>query len=455
MTEALRARLESIVGRERVSTWTEPALVARDATAREVPLAAPADDGQAVELVRLAGADGLALVPLGLGTKAGACRAAARLDFALTTRELTGIEAYEPGDGTVTARAGTRMAELAERVGTGGHRLVPDVPAPAHATLGGTIAAGRSGVARLRFGPVRNHVLGVRALLADGTLAQSGGRLVKNVTGYDLHRLYCGSHGTLCVILAASLRLFPLPEQRVVLHARPRDFDAALDACKSAGNLALPFDAIAIDGRGNDWLATFALSGRRVALEAHLPALRDALAPYGSLAESMGESARAALEALRDREARGSGSGSTNPPAHFPRLDRPTESVVASAPALVHPTLCVACVPSRVAEAAEIVHAAAAELGAPPPHLLVHPGVATLSAWLAGDAADDLALELASLFERAGLACSWPGASAALRLELDPFGAPSAAGVAALARRLRDSLDPRGVFARGRFHGGL
>jgi len=130
-------------------------------------------------------------------------------DWILSTRRLVGIVAYEPGDGTLTARAGTTFAALDEATERGGHVVTPDVAYPARATLGGAVGEGRSGFDRLRYGPTRHHVLGVRALLADGTFAKSGGQLVKNVTGYDLHRLYCGSRGSLCALVEVSLRLFP------------------------------------------------------------------------------------------------------------------------------------------------------------------------------------------------------------------------------------------------------
>ena len=80
------------------------------------------------------------------------------------------------------------------------------------------ISAGASGVDRLAYGPVRHNLLGTIVCLADGSRTKSGGQLVKNVTGYDLHRLYCGAHGTLCIVLEASLRLYPL----LLLHLKDK-----------------------------------------------------------------------------------------------------------------------------------------------------------------------------------------------------------------------------------------
>ena len=154
------------------------------------------------------------MVPCGLGSKLGWTRPPPRADLLVSTRRLAGLLRHEPDDGTLSALAGTPMSELRAAALAGGHWLTPDVAAPRRATLGGVIAAGQSGLDRLRFGPARHHVLGARVMLADGTIARSGGQLVKNVTGFDLHRLYAGSHGSLCVILEVALRLFPAPRAR-------------------------------------------------------------------------------------------------------------------------------------------------------------------------------------------------------------------------------------------------
>ena len=177
-----------------------------------IPLVTPTTEEALIELVRRAAKDELRVLPIGRGSKLACTRPTTGIDFAVTTREISGIVAHEPEDGTITALAGTTWAELAERARSGGHHLSPAVPHAADATLGGVIAAGQSGMDRDRFGPLRSQLLGVRALLADGSVTKSGGRLVKNVTGFDLHRLYCGSRGSLCILLEASLRLHTAPQ---------------------------------------------------------------------------------------------------------------------------------------------------------------------------------------------------------------------------------------------------
>ncbi|MBK7876798.1 MAG: FAD-binding oxidoreductase [Planctomycetes bacterium] len=186
-------------------------------------LALPASVDELQELVRWARAERVPVAPVGLGSKLGWSRPPKDGTLALSTRRLQHLVEYEPAEGVITALAGTRMATLRDTAREHGHWLTPDVPAAENATLGGVIAAGQSGLDRLRHGPARHHVLGVRAVMADGSIAKSGGRLVKNVTGFDLPRLFAGSHGTLCVIVEATLRLQVAPRCEAVVSTFARD----------------------------------------------------------------------------------------------------------------------------------------------------------------------------------------------------------------------------------------
>jgi FAD/FMN-containing dehydrogenase len=229
----VRERLEALLGQGAVSVLDAPAPVSG------LPLALPASEEELVEALKLAASERWSLVPIGLGSKLSWRRALERPDFALSTRKLTGVVAYEPGDGTLTARAGTTIESLSRTAREGGNHFTPRVPRPDGATLGGALAAGQSGIDRLRCGPSRHHVLGMRVALADGSVAKSGGRLVKNVTGYDMHRLYCGSHGTLCVILEASMRLFAGFEREILVTAPARDREGAIEGARAVASLGL------------------------------------------------------------------------------------------------------------------------------------------------------------------------------------------------------------------------
>lgn len=171
------------------------------------------------DAVREAVAASRRLIPSGHGTSLPWARpdadGTALLRVGLAGGE-SGIVEYVPGDGTLTARAGTPWRTLAEAVAEGGHRLTPDLPR-CPGTLGGVLGAGLSGEDRVRFGPLRHQVLGMTFVDGKGRAVRSGGRLVKNVTGFDLHRLLAGARGTLGVITEASLRLVPIPEAEACL----------------------------------------------------------------------------------------------------------------------------------------------------------------------------------------------------------------------------------------------
>ena len=427
----VRARLADTVGAAHVAT------VDLGEGARDVPLAAPADEGELLELLRFAARDRLALVPVGLGSKLGWTAPPARADFALTTRRIAGVVAYEPGDGTLTARAGSTIASLAAVARSGGHHVSPDVARPAEATLGGAIAAGESGCDRLRCGPARHQVLGTRVALADATIARSGGRLVKTVTGFDLHRLHAGSHGTLCVILEASLRLHPLPERDAWILGSAASLEEALARSAAARAAAGSLSSIAFlrpppsDARRSAHWPTFArLRGRAEVLEAD----RAALERIWPLREVFADDeARAHADEMRDAD---------------PGRAREASLRVGCAPASI--TRVVDAI-DRACAAARVEHA-----------ILVEPAFATLDVRLRGADGGPVAAAAAVALTRAlraALADADADASVALRNAriapgaIDPFGDPGPA--LAWMRRLKSALDPAGTFASGRFAGGL
>ncbi len=130
-------------------------------------------------------------------------------DVVLSTRLLNRVLEHEPGDLTAIVESGIRLSELQERLGAHGQRLSLDPPGDP--TLGACLAGDLSGPRRHRYGSMRDLVIGVTVVLADGTVASSGGRVVKNVAGYDLGKLFSGSRGRLGLIARVALRLHPLP----------------------------------------------------------------------------------------------------------------------------------------------------------------------------------------------------------------------------------------------------
>lgn len=176
---------------------------------------------------------GLTVVPRGAGTALDWGAPPKRVDVVLDTTGLARLLEHEAGDLVVVAEAGLALGRLAELLAPAGQELVADVArdrVESGATVGGALATGAGGPRRLVRGPLRDLVLGATVVRADGVLSASGGKVVKNVAGYDLARLMTGSFGTLAVIVAAAFRLHPLPAARAFVQASgaPREIaDAA------------------------------------------------------------------------------------------------------------------------------------------------------------------------------------------------------------------------------------
>jgi glycolate oxidase FAD binding subunit len=175
----------------------------------------PATEQQLAAALRLSNEARLAVIPRGGATKLAWGNPPSRADFILSTARLNRVLEHAWADLTVTVEAGCTFQTLQETLAQHGQRLALDPLWPEKATVGGILSTNDSGVLRLRFGSLRDLIIGVTIALPDGTLASSGGKVVKNVAGYDLPKLVTGAFGTLGVITRAVFRLHPLPH-----HAR-------------------------------------------------------------------------------------------------------------------------------------------------------------------------------------------------------------------------------------------
>ena len=176
----------------------------------------PTSVEEVAEVLRAAHADGLTVVPVGSGSKTSWAAPPSSCDLLLDTTGLDRIVEHVAGDLVVIAEAGVRLADLQSSLGEHGQLLGLDPPEPG-ATLGGVVSANASGPRRLRYGTVRDLLIGTTVVLADGTVASSGGKVVKNVAGYDLGKLYTGAHGSLGVVVSTTWRLHPVPPARRAL----------------------------------------------------------------------------------------------------------------------------------------------------------------------------------------------------------------------------------------------
>jgi glycolate oxidase FAD binding subunit len=205
---SLRYKFIALVGNENVHAAT-----AADAVAGVQPklVIEPGTESELAEILRLANEAGLAVIPRGGGTKLGWGNAPTRADLVLSTARLTEIIEHAWADLTVGVEAGCTIQRLQETLAQHGQRLALDPLWPERATVGGVLSSNDSGALRLRFGALRDLIIGATIALPDGTLASSGGKVVKNVAGYDLPKLVTGAMGTLGVITRAVFRLHPLP----------------------------------------------------------------------------------------------------------------------------------------------------------------------------------------------------------------------------------------------------
>lgn len=177
--------------------------------------------------LRHADAAGLAVVPRGGGTKIGWGNPPVRADLILSTARLNRVIEHAWADLTVSVESGCTIQELQNALAQHGQRIAVDPLWPERATVGGILSTNDSGSLRIRYGALRDLVIGVTIALPDGTLASSGGKVVKNVAGYDLPKLATGAMGTLGIITRAVFRLHPLPRNSQSFTFGARDLDDA------------------------------------------------------------------------------------------------------------------------------------------------------------------------------------------------------------------------------------
>jgi glycolate dehydrogenase FAD-binding subunit len=214
-----------------------------DAIAGVMPsfVASPASTEEAALLLRAAAGLGLTVVPRGAGTGLGWGAPPVSCDLVVDMCRMDQVIEHAAGDLVARVQAGATMGQLASVLASAGQQLALD--APAQATVGGVVATGTAGPRRFRYGAPRDLLIGLTVVRADGVVAHSGGKVVKNVAGYDLGKLFAGSQGTLGLITEATFRLHPLPAAQAWVTG---DFgpaalaDAASAVASAAGSALVP-----------------------------------------------------------------------------------------------------------------------------------------------------------------------------------------------------------------------
>jgi glycolate oxidase len=213
----LRRRLEQVVGTDHVRVDAGTLLTySTDATplerARPDAVVFPASTAEVAGVLAVASELGLPVVPRGSGTNLSAGTVPVRGGIVLVLTRMNRLLEISPDDLVAVCQPGLRTIELAQAAAAEGLLFPPDPGSHTTASIGGNVAECSGGLRALKYGVTRDYVLGVEAVLATGEVIRSGGRLVKDVAGYDLRRLLCGSEGTLAVMTELTLRLLPAPE---------------------------------------------------------------------------------------------------------------------------------------------------------------------------------------------------------------------------------------------------
>lgn len=397
---------------------------ARDAVLGVEPRFAlePTSLDEAAEAMTSLARDQLAVTFQGGGTDLDLGAPPARLDAVLHTRRMASVREHAPSDQIVAVGAGMTVAELQRHLAPHGQRLALDPPFPEQATVGGVVAANAFGPRRSRYGSVRDLVIGITLVRADGVVARGGGKVVKNVAGFDLPRLLCGSLGTLGLVAEVIFRLHPLPEASATAVFEGLSAARVAEAVPSLRELGVDPTAVAALGDGD----TFTLGVR---FEGFAPGVREQM--ERTLAR-LGEGTRidgAEEAALWSRHEVQRSAGNVRAKATFG--------------------------PAGLARAVEALRPLAATLRSP--GLVADPATGILL--VAGDLAEAEACAVAVEAARATLRPLGNGslvlaaAPAELRARVDVWGPPPP-GIEVM-RRLKKELDPEARLSPGRHVGGI
>jgi len=397
----------------------------------------PQNEKQVLDAVKWALAEGKRLEVVGRGSKRALGRPS-QSDLTLDLSALSGVTLYEPEELVLSAKAATPLAEVEALVGGKNQQLAfepmdlgPLLGNEAGGTIGGALAAGLAGPRRIKAGSARDHFLGFSAVSGRGEIFKSGGRVVKNVTGYDLCKLLAGSFGTLAAMTDATVKVLPKPETEETLLLAGLDDARAVQAmtaamassCDVSGAAHLPAHvALRFSGIGGSSTTVFRLEGVVPSVRHRKDALAVLLKPYGAVVSLDEKASRALWREIRDvRPFAAAGQSG----------DRPVWRI--SLP------------PARGFEIAALIE---------PSAQMFYDWAGGLI-WIAplpgGDAGAAMVRKaIAALGGHATLI----RAPAAVRAAVDVFE-PQPAPVAALTKRVKESFDPKGVLNPGRMWAGV
>ena len=413
--------LENIVGTDNVREATpedtvegvDPSFVVEPGSVEETS-----------ELMKLASREELVVSPRGGGTKMHLGDPPAALDLIVSTARMNEIIEYVPGDQVVRVQAGMRLQDLQERLAESDQMLAIDPPEKG-ATIGGIVAANSSGPRRYRYGTIRDLIIGITVVLHDGTVAKAGSKVVKNVAGYDLSKLFTGSLGTLGIIATANFRLHPIPEASRTVAVEVESPEAAAGAAQAVMQSQVEPTAVELHYGEDTRLLTVLLESIPAGVEAKVETASFLLNPFGEV--------RTLSEEETDH------LGPLTPPAVAD-----DEAVIKlSAP------------PADLADVLGSVLGAAERRGLAHPRITGHAASGVTFVGFSGgeDAGAHFIEELREIWVRRGGSVTLQRAPLALKNRVGAWD--NGGDYLGLIRRVKEKFDPRGGMNPGRFVGGV
>jgi glycolate dehydrogenase FAD-binding subunit len=368
-------------------------------------------------LMKLAAREELVVAPRGGGTKMHLGDPPRELDLIVSTSRMDELLEHVPGDQVVRVQAGIKLEALQEELSDSNQMLAIDPPERG-ATIGGIVASNSSGPRRHRYGTMRDLIIGITVVLHDGTVAKAGGKVVKNVAGYDLSKLFTGSLGTLGIIASANFRLHPIPEASRWVAVEIESPQAAGEAAQAIMHSQVEATAVELHYSGDDRLLSVLLESIPAGVEEKVETASFLLRPFGEVRE------------LPEVERRGP-------------LQRPVEVKIAAPPA-------------DLADVLGSVLGAAERRGLAHPHLTGHAASGVTFVGFSDedeDANTHFVDEVREIWVRRGGSVTLQRAPLALKKRVGTWD--NGGDYLGLLRRVKEKFDPRGGMNPGRFVGGI
>lgn len=401
----------------------------------------PRDADELAQMLAQCNAQKRAVVPWGGGTLQHLGNPPARFDAVIETRNLDRVIEYAFDDLTITVGAGMTLAEINRVLGEHGQFLPLDIPYPARATIGGALAANANGPLRLRYGPARDYMLGVKFATVNGQIIKAGSKVVKNVAGYELHKVQVGALGTIGILTQATFKVFPKPAAEATVVAAFDDLAQACAAVPKIWNLSTPPVALelldaenahhVLSGAQGNWFVIARFSGTKATMAVARDLAAECARENGARATETVDDAAALWHRIADLPA---GMREKSPDALCVRLSVP---------------------PAELQDTLRLAADTAAAQNLPPPSFFAHAAITSAYASVLGDptALGQFLTQLRPALHKLRGHMLIESAPPALRKTTDVWDEVGA--TMKLMQSIKHKFDPNNILNPGRFVGGI